>query len=194
MLGATSTGQDAGTGEEVVREALAASSLPVPRPIAVRPLPASLGRFPPSDPGGFQPGPDNWQLCPGIREPYPENTLRKIPRAQFYRCAMSGPLGGSVPGVARAAQCCGVRQALCRYYVFERRQPVLIVGLARVRRALSRRMGARGAQHLHPFCSRKDPALLKGQRHISGGRHHSRYRTYIGSLLPLYVRPGRGTW
>jgi hypothetical protein len=35
---------------------------------------------------------------------------------------MTDSLGGSVPGVARSAQCGGVREAFCRHHLFQRRK------------------------------------------------------------------------
>ena len=88
--------------------------------------------------------------------------------AQHDRRSVRGAVGGMVPGIAVAVQGFGRGHAFRRDKLFERRQPMPVIGLAAV--GVTGRLGAPDfiGERRRPFVPREQSARVQRQRHGEG--------------------------
>ena len=101
----------------------------------------------------------------GWREYAARGLTAKIRRRQFDRRAVRRAVGGVVPGVAVAVQRLGGGDAFGGHQMFQRRQPVPVIGLAGIRIARGLRALDLVGEGCGPLGPAEQAALVQRQRH-----------------------------
>src|SRR5215471_2171417 len=96
--------------------------------------------------------------------------LSKIPRLEFDRLAVRRAVGGMVPGVAVAMEHLRRRYSLFRHQPFQCRQPVSVIGFARVGVASRLRALDLFTKHRDPLLQGEHAAPMQRHRHSKGVR------------------------
>src|SRR5579864_3760617 len=110
---------------------------------------------------------NSWKIPNSISGPA---SRLEILGLEHDRLAVRGGVGGALPGIAIAGLQGPVGDAFLGDQAFERIEPVVVIGVARI--GVARRLGALdlAGEGRRPFGPGKQPALMQRQRHREGLR------------------------